>query len=256
MAEKRGGLFAAPGLRTTVEVSEDGVNYTEVPGCNQADHAPGSREANTIQAFEGTTSVLGSLTIEPVTFAVSAYQPHMPAYRIIDEAFRNSQILNWRIRTPASRYRGPTPAGDTAQIVETTPNAGPIGGVTLALDSAKRYVEGAAVQRGHVLRLDPAGAAILFVIASIDVNSDGQLTDFVPASGTLGLRVARQDGSDVDDVAAAVYELWRPGIQVAFAGEVETPPGFSVGASASTPLSATVTVRPTAPLPRPTLYVA
>ena len=263
MAEKRGGLFAPRGLRSIVEVQK-GAAWNELPGVNSVAHSPGSRDATTISAFEGVMSVLGSQSIEPVTLAISAYQPYQDVWRDIQAAFDANSVLTFRVRTPANRiYDGGSGAADAQVGIEKTTTASMIGGLEFpgAPNAAtKEVIDGFGTksdlyQRGHAVVV----GGETYVVKSIDVNPQGVLTDFNEADpGSGGVRVVKTDFGDIaaDVAAGADFEVWEPGVQIQFAARVESPPGFNVGAAASEPLSATLTLRPQTPLARPSLYTA
>ena len=249
MAEKRGGLYAPRGLRTIVDVQQSGGTYLELPGVQNVAHSSGSRESSTITAFEGVMSVLGSQSIEPVTFTVAAYQPYMEVWQQIDKAFDDNAPVTFRISTPTAKL-----AEDVTLGVKKTGTASKIGGLDFSSATAlKKEFAGDKYQRGHVVKID----GVIYVIRSIDIDDSGNVTDFAPNSGTLGVRVNKSDVSDISaDVTPATASIDEPGVRIEFTSRIESKPGFNVGASATEPLSATLTVRPLNPLPIAGLYAA
>ena len=261
MAEKRGGFYAPRGLRSVVEV-QDGAAWDELPGVSSVAHSPGSRDATTISAFEGVMSVLGSQTIEPVTFNISGYQAYQDVWQRIQAAFDDNAPLTFRVSTPANRlYDGASGATGAQVGVDKTTTASKIGGLEFPASpnaATQDVIDGFGekanlYQRGHAVVV----GGVTYIVKSIDVDASGVLTDFVPADpGSGGVRVTLTDFGDIgaDVPEAADFEVWEPGVRISFAARVESPAGFNVGAAASEPLSATLTVRPLTPLARPVLY--
>ena len=264
MAQKRGGLTVLPGLRGVLSVATDGVNFVEIAGGSSMAHTPGSREASTVPAFEGVASVLGTQTIEPVTFELSSFLPQTDAMRKVAAAFDGNDIATFRFDTAQSRVVG---ARDTAAVggvaftAATTP--GPVGGAAVsgtASDVTTPFTDN-TVERGMVFAVDKPAAGVAFglddiyIIEGIDVNAAGTLTAFAPATATGGITVTKADVSNVATVVAATFEVYVPSIRIQFAARVENLPGFNIGAGADEPLSGTLTVRPTSPIGLPTLNV-
>ena len=265
MAEKRGGLFVPQGQRAIASV--DTTPPLEIPGIESLSYEAGARESDTTNAMEGDSTVLGAPTIEPVTFTLSSYMPHMPIFRVIDKAYNDITPLNFSIRTqPAQVY----PASDTfegtttqaEQAIAIAPGTGDFkrfGGLTFCgteMAAAQAAFATGAVQRGHVLKIGTA----YFVVVSIDLDADGSLSTFAPATGTKGVRVqvitaaGENDGSDVSAVSAGAFAVIAPGIQMTFAARIESSPSFTLGAAASAPLASTLNVRPLETIRRPSLH--
>ena len=264
MAELKGGLYAPQGPRSTVELLI-GPTYWEVPGIESVQYDAGTRDSTTISALEGEATSLGAPSIEPVSVTLSAYIPSHPVFAIMQSSFENLTALSWRIRTPFSPN---VIAKGTGRVTLTASsganNDATVGYLVPTAANVAQWTDG-TVQRGMVVSFSrsqaPTGDAD-YVIGSIDVAADGRTLTNVPGTptGTApgAVRVKNYPALSPDVVAsqtAVAYTVNAPGFEWTFSARMESAPGFSFGSQASSPLTATLNLRPTVQIPFPTKHL-
>ena len=237
MAEKRGGLTGRTGRRIIVQVSNDGFasavdptaprgNSFEVPGISNFNIGVGEAPSDTTSAFEGSFTTLGEAPIGDVNFTVVSYIPNHPAWKRIEEARANGDVLTWKIITPERSVYGPSAAGVTAAVAAT-------GEVTL-VGAAGVDLAAATVQRGMALVL---GAAKLTIV-SVDVF------DAAPANNKM---YVDHDAA----VVAGLYSIVIPSLLWEFVGGVKQSGSTEGGVDSA--LGSTLIVTPSARVALPTL---
>ena len=252
MTEKAGGLYAPKGSRSVVAI-QDGSQWLEIPGIKNISVSPGSRSADTIEAFRGVMSVLGSQSIETITFTIQAYQPYQHTLQLISQAYEdNAEVTFYLVSPAAKKYDTGSESNDPKIGVTPTTTASDRGGLSFTNATAlQKQFAGNKYQIGHAIRI----GNVNYYIESINVEN-GALTPFVATNpGSGGVWVRRADKAKIAAaVTATNATTYDPGLHVSFAAGIESKPDWNIGSSATEVSQGTLTVRPSAPIPDPELW--
>ena len=258
LMEKTNTALAIEGLKAQIEVSVEGGDFTRLRGADTVGYDAGERESESIPTFDGTVSILGAESINPVVINVPAWLPHLPVWTSLRRAKRDNADIQMRIRTAVK--------GSAGRVVAT--KAGPGGGgsmdrtAAMAAAGSSRVTFSPAsdetradldalftsniVKVGHLLRLkDPAGQRDR-VITSIMVDDD--LEDGTANRFTLDALPAPAAA-----IAAVEFEIRFPQLQLLFACGVQKIGSVNLGAGSGGALGTELTVLPNDALDLPAL---
>ena len=250
MAEKRGGLSIAQGLRTTVEVQLGGAWY-EVDGVGSMSYTAGQRGEAQVQGFQGNRALLGDIPVTAVTFPITAYMPNDWVWGQIYAAYVANSNLQWRVTTPEDVLFKTSAGTITAEIstvgvlslpkpadAAASGNAAAITAVSkLNGGSGHANFGGSGIQRNSVIKF----GSVKHTIRQIDIDADGKVT----AGGVI----VRPFPSPAQ--AAGVYSVVLPSIQIGpFDGKVRATNSMEIGSDEGSVLASTLEITPSGLLPR------
>lgn len=201
----------AGGLTTfrvaSIEVSDDGTEWHEVPGVNSISKSGGDGSQQSLEALGGVSQISTKPGAPNIAVTLVTFLPHHSAMKIVEDAAQSGEDIQYRITTQAER------------VLQAA--AGTVGGGSVAIAEDTGICTFAGTTTPDFTKPE------LNVGLVIKVGSTRYVVDKITSAGVVSVTPAPDSA-----VAAAVYDIVLPQLRETGHGQISAAPNYDAGVGA------------------------
>ena len=192
----------------TLEVSDDGTTYWEVPGVGTISKSGGEGSQTQVLAINGVGSIAESPGVPTWAISLESYAPQSKAVKIVEDAADAQSVIYYRLSTAAEVELRAVNTGETCAIATSG----------VCTFTPTNHVDFTAAHLGRLgLRIKITGNNSVFIISGLTAAGQVTVTDApstAVAAATYSVVIPRTRESGTGTISAAGNYDGGPGAQL------------------------------------------